>query len=132
MLVAASRNRSDSGSRPKASPPSWVTVPRPRVRIGPVRLTRSGRRLVPENLDMTPLLSRVGGAWCGRDGQGTGRTGGAESNGGRRFPARPSPEGSPSFTADRKKARPGNQATEDTGALPLSYTRRCPAAGLEP
>src|SRR3954463_16295016 len=60
MLVAASRNRSDSGSRPEAAPPSWVTMRGPRVRIGAVTLARSGRRLVPENLGMTPLLSCVG------------------------------------------------------------------------
>ena len=50
------------------APPSWVRVRRPSVRTGAVTLARSGRRRVPENLDMVALLSAVGGCEMVRSG----------------------------------------------------------------
>src|SRR5262245_54595207 len=59
MFVAARRNRSDAASREWPTPRSCVSARRARVRIGAVRLARSGLRLVPENLAMiVRLLSR--------------------------------------------------------------------------
>ena len=75
---------------------------RPSVRTGAVRLVRSGRRLVPENFDMTlSSLVAVGvvvmGPVRGQGGRAVpSRTAGA------RLPVAPlAKEGSPSFAADR-------------------------------
>ena len=100
------------------------------VRTGAVTLARSGRLRVPENFDMASLLSGVS---VGRSGQGTGRTSGAESNGGRTV-ARGAPhqEGSPSFAADRVIEPAWEPGGGGRSALPLSYAGMDRAAGLEP
>src|SRR5690349_15069402 len=115
MLVAASRNRSDSASRVKASPPSNVRVRAFVVATGAVTLVRSGRRLVPENLDMTPSslgcwprVFEVSWVFGGgdRSGQGTGWTSGAELNGRPRGPLTPKKIARPShLTGSLQKHR---------------------------
>src|SRR5215207_4536786 len=103
MFVAASRNSSDSASRTKARPPSWVRVRRPVVRTGAVRLARRGRRRVPENLVMAVLL------WWVVDGDGPVR-----EQCGRAVPSRTA--GAQVRPYARKEARP-SQLTGDRVGL---------------
>ena len=108
--VTASRNSSDSGSRPNASPPSNVRVCSSVVTIGAVRLVRSGRRLVPENFGMTPssLLWVWLLLWSFRSGNRANERCRVERRASRRFMPN---EGSPSFAADRSEDdRPENQS----------------------
>src|SRR4051794_32031253 len=102
MLVAARRNSSDSASRTKARPPSWVRVRRPVVRTGAVRLARSGRRRVPENLVMAMLL------WWVVDGDGPVR-----EQGGRAVPSRTA--GARMHPSPRKEARPSQLTGDGVG-----------------
>src|SRR5688572_22136160 len=82
MLVAASRNRSDSASRSYASPPSYVKMRRRVVRTAAVWFARRGRFAVPENfvivasllaLRLNPVRGHGGRAFADLNGGPVGR-----------------------------------------------------------